>query len=336
MEPTATGANSLAALGVKSLRLTYPATRKSPAVEALKGVDLEIPAGQSVALLGPNGSGKSSLMKIVSGLIPSDAGCVSVFGSTAQFDIRRRISVVFQSNGLDPHLTVEENLHCQASLYGLSPTDARDIISRELDRSGLADKRHAFVKALSLGLARRVDLVRAMLHHPQLLMLDEPTVGLDPVARERFLEDVERRRIETGITVLMTTHLIDEADRCERCVFIHEGMIVADDDPAALRHQMGGMLVTVHGSTHPGKIARNRTSIAALDWAQTPGGWKAMTENAEADMLEQLAATLARESCAFTLAPPTLADVFAQLTGVGLDSSLTEEPEEKTESPPSG
>jgi len=306
-------------LTVEDLSLTYPATRRTPAVDALRGATLSIPAGQSVALLGPNGSGKSTLMKIVSGLIPADSGRVRVFGSSDLREIRRRISVVFQSNGLDPHLTVEENLRCEASLYGLSKSEAAEAIARELDRAGLIDRRHSFVKALSLGLARRVDLVRALLHHPKLIMLDEPTVGLDPVARENFLEEVERRRREDGLTILMSTHLTDEADRCDRCIFIHRGAIVADGEPSILRRRLGGRLVTVYGSAQP---AESIQSIdGALTWTRIAGGWMARTDEEDDETIRAAAAELARRGRAFTIAPPTLADVFAHLTGAALNET---------------
>lgn len=312
----------LAALELRGLRLTYPATRRLAAVEALKGVYLEIGAGQAVALLGPNGSGKSTLMKIVSGLIPADAGEVSVFGSSEVEAIRRRISVVFQTNGLDPHLTVEENLGCQASLYGLTRIEANERIEIELERAGLLEKRHAYVKALSLGLARRVDLVRALLHHPKLLLLDEPTVGLDPMARANFLEEVERRRCEYDLTILMSTHLIDEADRCERCVFIHRGEVAADDDPVVLRHRLGGLILTVHGHAIPAE------SIAGIDgqlnWRRVAGGFSALTDSVSPDVVAGIAGRLAGEGRAFTIAPPTLADVFADLTGASLSRGASE------------
>jgi len=305
------------ALRVSNLNITYPATRRAPAVDALKNVSLEITPGQSVALLGPNGSGKSTLMKIISGLIPADSGQVAVHGKSNQQNIRRQTSVVFQSNGLDPHLTVNENLKCQAALYGLRGPSAQNIINEELNRAGLTDKQHAFVKALSLGLARRVDLVRALLHQPRLLMLDEPTVGLDPVARANFLEEVERRRNEHHLTILMTTHLIDEANQCERCIFIHKGKIAADGSPGELRREVGGLIISIHGKE---KLPEEITTLdQSLNWTQTTEGWQAMTDQTHEDTIEKIAGQLTRTSRAFTIAPPTLADVFAKLTGASLN-----------------
>jgi len=218
---------------------------------------------------------------------------------------------------------VEENLRCQASLYGLTRDDADARINEELDRAGLTEKRHAYVKALSLGMARRVDLVRALLHHPRLLLLDEPTVGLDPVARAHFLEEVERRRLEYDLTILMSTHLIDEADRFERCVFIHRGEVAADDEPRALRHRLGGLILTVHGHAKP------EESIAGVDgrleWRRVSGGFIAITDSENTEVVSRIASGLAREGRAFTMAPPTLADVFADLTGASLSKRAGEE-----------
>ena len=307
------------ALLVSNLNITYPATRRAPAVDALKNVSLQIPQGQSVALLGPNGSGKSTLMKIISGLIPADSGNYAVYGQSNQQNIRRQISVVFQSNGLDPHLTVNENLKCQAALYGLHGPAAQNTINEELNRAALTDKQHAFVKALSLGLARRVDLVRALLHRPKLLMLDEPTVGLDPVARANFLEEVERRKNQHHLTILMTTHLIDEANRCERCIFIHNGKIAADGSPGELRREVGGLIISIHGRE---PLPENITTIdQSLHWTQTTEGWQAMTNQTREQTIEHIAAHLAKTQRAFTIAPPTLADVFAKLTGVTLNTN---------------
>lgn len=318
------------ALNVHDVRLTYPATRKTKEVQALTGIDLNVDAGQSIALLGPNGSGKSTLLRIICGITPADAGEVQVFGEQDRQTIRWMISVVFQSNGLDPHLTVEENLRCQARLYGIDRDEADEIINAELERAGLIDRRRTLVKALSLGLARRVDLVRAMLHSPKLLLLDEPTVGLDPVARSRFLDEVERRRREHGVTVLMSTHLIDEADQCDRCVFIHHGRIVADDEPAALRRRMGGLMVTVHGAAEiPIDAQKSEADVAAIHWQRIGGGWRTHmpTEDGDRDTngaLKRIAAILAHEGRAFTVAPPTLAGVFADLTGASLNDETGE------------
>jgi len=295
-------------LAIAGLRFTYPKRRGQEAHEALKGVSMSVAPGESVALLGPNGSGKSTLMRLICGMMPPSHGTLKVDGLTDPRQYRTHLSVVFQTNGLDPHLSVKENLQCQASLYGLSGELARRRIDEELERGALLDRRDAIVKTLSGGLKRRVDLARAMLHHPRLLLLDEPTVGLDPAARQMFLDAIEERQRETGMTVLMSTHLIDEADRCDRAIFVHQGEIVADGAPTELRHQVGEAFVTVHDSREP--------SVAfGAPWKPVGSQWTAVLDEGQR---VQAASALAKMGTPFTVAPPTLADVFASLTGAAL------------------
>lgn len=299
------------ALLVENLHFTYPPRRKQPARKALNDVSLTVPTGNAIALLGPNGSGKSTLMKIISGMLPPDSGSVHAFGSSRIDEIRRKLGVVFQSEGLDPHMTVYENLRDQASLYGITGSQCRTIIDEELEKAGISDRRDELVKTLSKGLARRVDLCRALLHKPKLLMLDEPTVGLDPTARESFLETLKVRHIEEDLTLLMSTHLIDEADRMERVVFMHKGEIVADDSPTALRDQVGCRRVTVHdGSWTP-------PASESGEWIQTGNGWWRPL-NDDKEQASRMASELVRANIPYSIAPPTLADVFEQLTGVRL------------------
>lgn len=295
-------------LAIEGLRFTYPKRRGQDAYEALRGVSLRVAPGESVALLGPNGSGKSTLMRLICGMMPPSQGTLMVDGLTDPQQYRTHLSVVFQTNGLDPHLTVKENLECQASLYGLSGELAQRRINEELERGVLLDRRDAIVKTLSGGLKRRVDLARAMLHHPRLLLLDEPTVGLDPAARQMFLDAIEERQREARMTLLMSTHLIDEADRCDRAVFVHQGEIVADGTPTELRHQVGEAFVTVHDSEPP-------SVEFGAPWRPLGSQWAAALNEAQR---VQAATALAKMGTPFTVAPPTLADVFASLTGAAL------------------
>lgn len=298
-------------LDLDSLRFRYPKRRGQEAHEALKGVSLRVGRGESVALLGPNGSGKSTLMRLICGMMRPSAGTIRVDGSSDPHAYRTHLSVVFQSNGLDPHLSVEENLKCQASLYGLKGEAARRRIDEELERGALNDRRGALVKTLSGGLRRRVDLARAMLHHPTLLLLDEPTVGLDPGARLMFLEAIDQRQRESNMTLVMSTHLIDEADRCDRAIFMHRGEVVADGTPTDLRRSVGEAFVTVHESKRPEVEFDTPWRAVGSQWAV------ALDERQRIEA----ATVLAKMGAPFTIAPPTLGDVFASLTG----SALTED-----------
>ena len=319
--PTAALTVHAPALDVRGVRVTYAG--RSPRT-ALSGVDLAVPAGQAVALLGPNGSGKSTLMKVIAGLLEPDEGSVSVCGGSRGAEKRRHLSVVFQTNGLDPHLTVEENLRCQAALYGLPREMAKPRIEEELRRAALADRRDARVKTLSGGLTRRVDLARALLHHPDVLLLDEPTTGLDLVARAAFLDALDERRCDSGMTILMSTHLIDEADRCDRVVFMHDGRVVADGSPGELRRSIGGgRIVTVHDRSE------QPPPVEGLEWRASAGGeWSAVLDGSRGGdaveaAVEHPVRRLARAGVAFTLAPPTLADVFAHVTGASLTADAS-------------
>jgi ABC-2 type transport system ATP-binding protein len=277
----------------------------------LRGVDLALQAGQSLALLGPNGGGKSTLLRLVVGTLPLQQGRIEIFGRPVDARARGRLGVVFQSTALDPQLTVGENLMLQGRLFGLDRRAALSAIDRELQRAGLNDRRRDPVRTLSGGLARRVDLGRALLHRPDVLILDEPTVGLDPVARRSFLDELEHRRAEDGLTVLMTTHLIDEADRHERVMMLHQGTVIAEDAPAKLRRQLALATVTVLDR------AWRPPEADGDQWDRTATGWSLRLQEGQA-LPGDLTAGLLADGVPFSAAPPTLGDVFEHLTGARL------------------
>ena len=303
-----------AVLVLESVGFSYPGRRRRTPRPALRGADLRVHAGEAVALLGPNGSGKSTLLRIAAGLLVPADGSMSMPGAATERERRRSLGVVFQSPALDPHLSVEENLSNHGRLYGMSRRAAAAAVDRELEAASLGECRRDLVKTLSGGMRRRVDLCRALLPAPKLLLLDEPTTGLDPLARRRFLEDVERRRDAAGLAVLMSTHLVDEADRFDRVVLLHDGAVIADDAPAALRARLGARQITVQdGGWAPPDPD---------DWQRVAGGWSrsvgAPGENAD------LAAALSHDGVPFAIAPPTLADVFEQITGERLAAPANE------------
>ena len=301
-------------LTISNVSFAYPARRKQPKRQALDNINLQILPGQRVALLGPNGCGKSTLMKNICGLLRPDKGTIEVFSKTKLVDIRSIISVVFQAPGLDRHLSVYENLRDQASLYGITKSDAQERIKHQLEQGNLTDRKSDFVKTLSTGLTRRVDLARAMLNDPYLLILDEPTVGLDPIAREGFLKLIEKQQEENPKRiVLLSTHLVDEADRCDRVLLMHKGRIIADGQPGVLRETLGQRRVTVF--THN---KQDQPNIADLNWEKSSTGWSAPLDIDE-QQVEKVVSQLTRLGCSFSVAPPTLADVFEHSTGSQLD-----------------
>jgi ABC-2 type transport system ATP-binding protein len=212
------------------------------AVRAVDGVSLRARAGEFLALLGPNGAGKTTLFQLLSGLFVPDAGRIVVMGH----DMRRdpvpalaQLGIVFQQSTLDLELTVMGNLLFHAGLHGIPRAVARARINKELARLGLADQAHRKTAQLSGGNRRRVELARALLHAPRLLLMDEPTVGLDPASRGDLLKLILTLRTERSVAVLWATHLCDEVTDADRVVVLHRGKVLADTPPAGLLASAG-------------------------------------------------------------------------------------------------
>ena len=227
---------SEAALDVRDLNHAFGARK------ALDGASFTVRAGEFTVLLGLNGAGKTTLFALITGLYHSHAGSISVFGH----DLRRnflsalaRMGVVFQQPTVDLDLTVEQNLFYHASLHGMSRAVAAPRVTDELERVGLADRRRERVRQLSGGQRRRVELARALVHDPALLLLDEPTVGLDIESRQFLLDHVRRLCVERGLAVLWATHLIDEADDRSNVVVLHRGKVLASGAAPQIVQQTG-------------------------------------------------------------------------------------------------
>ena len=217
-------------LAVRGVRKSYGAR------PALKGVDLEVRAGEFVALLGPNGAGKSTLFQLLTGLFNADAGEVRVCGQDMRVAPVRalgRIGVVFQQMTLDLDRSVEANLVFHARLHGIGGAESRARIADVLARVGLAERRADRVRELSGGNRRKVELARALLHRPAVLLMDEATVGLDPASRRHLLDEVLALRA-AGVGVLWATHLVDEAEAADRVLVLHRGELLAAGPPAGL------------------------------------------------------------------------------------------------------
>jgi len=208
--------------------------------QALAGVSLQVEAGEMVALLGPNGAGKTTLFQLLTGLFVADSGTVEVLGADMRRDPVRALSqlgVVFQQPALDLNLSVRASLRFHADLHGLPAAVARPRIDVLLERFGLAAAASQPARQLSGGNRRKVELLRALLHEPRLLLMDEATVGLDPASRAQLVDEVLRARAERGLGVLWATHLVDEAERAQRVVVLHRGQVRFDGTPAALCRQ---------------------------------------------------------------------------------------------------
>jgi ABC-2 type transport system ATP-binding protein len=232
---------------------------------ALDDVSFRIGRGEIFGLLGPNGGGKTTLFRILSTLLLPDSGTARVFGADVASqpgEVRRRIGVVFQNQSLDRRLTGRENLMHQGHLYGLSGTSLAQRINEILEKVGLAERADERVDLLSGGLRRRVELAKGLLHRPDLLLLDEPSTGVDLRARLDFWEYLRTLRRDEGVTVLLTTHLLDEAEECDRLAIIDRGSLVAEGTPAVLKEQIGGDVVALV-TREPGQVVA-RESIPAM------------------------------------------------------------------------
>ena len=206
-------------------------------VQALDGVDLEVRRGEVLALLGPNGAGKTTLFQLLTGLFVADSGSVEVLGADMRRDPVRalaQLGVVFQQPALDLNLSVRASLRFHADLHGLPWSVSRPRIDALLERFGLDVAAGDLGRNLSGGNRRKVELVRALLHEPRVLLMDEATVGLDPASRTQLLADVLQARAERGLGVLWATHLVDEAERAQRVVVLHRGVVQWDGSTAAL------------------------------------------------------------------------------------------------------
>ncbi|GAB2790464.1 ABC transporter ATP-binding protein [Halomonas shantousis] len=211
------------------------------ALKALDEVSLEVGRGEFVALLGPNGAGKSTLFQLLSGLFVPDAGTIAIAGHDLRRHGRRALAslgVVFQQPTLDLDLSVRANLRFHARLHGMGRR-AGERIDAELVRIGLAERADDKVRALSGGNRRKVELARALVHEPALLLLDEPTVGLDPASRQSLLAYVHELCAGRGLGVLWATHLVDEVEGADRVIVLHKGQRIAASTPGALCEQAG-------------------------------------------------------------------------------------------------
>jgi ABC-2 type transport system ATP-binding protein len=232
-----------AILSVEGLVKTYPGTRKTPPVEAVRGVSFEVAPGEFFGLLGPNGAGKSTTLGCITTLVRPTAGRVAVDGIDVirqPTKAKRRIAVVPQTRNLDRDLTVREVLTFHAAYFGLPKAERESRADRLLAEMQLTEKAGVKPLTLSGGLQQRLLIARALMHDPRVLLLDEPTIGLDPQARRR-LWDVLQGLHRQGLTVIMTTHYMEEADRlCQRVAIIDHGKILTLDTPSALKQALPG------------------------------------------------------------------------------------------------
>ena len=283
---------------------------------ALDRVSLRVAPREIFGLLGPNGGGKTTLFRILSTLVTPTNGSATILGLDllAQTDrLRSRLGVVFQAPSLDKKLKVRENLAHQGHLYGLAGTALRERVDHLLLEFNLRDRANDLVETLSGGLQRRVEIAKALLRRPELLLLDEPSTGLDPGARIDLWQTLYRLRDQEEVTVLLTTHLMEEAERCDRVAIIDRGKIVAEGEPERLRAEIGGDVIS----------ARSQDATSLGEKIATSLGVEVSVLNDEvrierpdgASFITRLVEAFPGEIDSVTLAKPTLEDVFIAKTG---------------------
>ncbi|MGP8245062.1 MAG: ATP-binding cassette domain-containing protein [Bryobacteraceae bacterium] len=287
---------------------------------ALRNVSFEVKAAEIFGVLGPNGGGKSTLFRILSTMMIPTEGKVTLAGHDVVREaaaVRRQVGVVFQTQSLDKALTVEENLRAQGHLHGLSGAVLRERMEGAMERLGLLDRRKDLVETLSGGLKRRVEIAKALLHRPRVLLMDEASTGLDPAARLDVSRHVEQLRAQDGVTILLTTHILEEADRCDRLVLLHEGRMVADGSPKQLRARIGGDVVVLETGDSQALAAGIQEKFGLPAQAQNravrveiPNGHRFIAEVVEAfpGAIESVG-----------LHKPTLEDVFVKETGASIE-----------------
>jgi ABC-2 type transport system ATP-binding protein len=289
---------------------------------ALSNVGFEVKQGEIFGLLGPNGGGKSTLFRVLATMMAPTEGSASIAGHDVVREpaaVRRTVGVVFQTQSLDKALTVEENLRAQGHLHGLSGATLRERMEGAMTRLGIKDRRKDLVESLSGGLRRRVEIAKALLHRPQVLLMDEASTGLDPAARRDLSRHVEELRAQDGVTILLTTHILEEAGRCDRLILLHQGRIVAAGSPGELCARIGGDVVVLQatddGAQPLAAQIEQRFGVRAVALDGQVRVEIASGHRFIADVVEAFPGAI--ESVG--LHKPSLEDVFMKETGAGIE-----------------
>lgn len=299
--------------------------------EALRNLTLSVRFGEVFGFLGPNGGGKSTLFRILSTQMKPTGGAAFVFGQDVTQEpsvVRRMLGVVFQSPSLDKKLTAAENMLHQGHLYGLSGNDLHTRISAALDLVGLIDRANDRVEKLSGGMQRRVEVAKALLHEPRLLLLDEPSTGLDLPSRSDLMARLRSMRDDAGVTCLLTTHLLEEAEKCDRLAIIDRGQIVALGTPDELKAKCGGEVLVID-SREPKRLQHlidQQYKVQPTVLGQSVRIELPSREAREADvpsapeLLTRLSESFGKYIQSARVGPPSLEDVFVRATGRSFDT----------------
>ena len=292
--------------------------------EAVKGVNFSVADGEIFGLLGPNGAGKSTLIRMMTTLIPLTSGKALVAGHNVAEDadsVRRLIGVIPQALTSDPDLTVEENLSIYAKLYSVPKAQREKNIQEVLEAVDLVKWRGAQTKTLSGGMRRRLEIARGLVHNPQIFFLDEPTTGLDPVSRIAVWEMLNNLRTTRGLTMLITTHYMEEADKlCDRIAIVDHGTLVALGTPLELKNSVpGANVVEVHFANESPEWQARLEAMEGVTsvQAQSAGFYRVLTSSGSRTTMQlvELAASLGETITSLSVQNTTLDDVFVHYTG---------------------
>lgn len=312
---------------IEMVGLTKTFKQGKSTVEAVKGIDLAVKEGELVAFLGPNGAGKSTTLRMITTLLRPTSGAAWLAGHNIADEpdaVRRKIGYVGQGNGGGNNQRVREELITQGLCYGFGKSESSlraDELIAALDLTGMENRK---VSTLSGGQRRRLDIALGIVHRPPVIFLDEPTTGMDPQSRANLWTHIQRLRAETGATIVLTTHYLDEADAmAERVVVIDKGTVIADDSAAALKDTLAGdsISLTADSSDGAAELARIATSIDAVRSAEVTGESVELQVVGADKVLPQVITAAAARTVAVRSASstrPTLDDVFLSLTGRSL------------------
>jgi ABC-2 type transport system ATP-binding protein len=281
---------------------------------AVADISFQVYRREIFGFLGPNGAGKSTTISMLATLLRPTRGRAELAGHDVVREpnaVRQAIGIVFQDPSLDERLTADENLQFHALLYNIPRRVRAERMEQVLEIVGLVDRRRSLVRTFSGGMKRRLEIARGLLHHPQVLFLDEPTAGLDPQTRNAIWGHVRRLRDEIGITVFMTTHYLDEAENCDRIAIIDHGQIQALDTPAALKRQLGGDTIIVAGDPDLPRDIEARYGVRV----QVAGGEYHFRVDHGAEFVPRVVLDFDGRVTSIQVKQPSLDDVFLSLTG---------------------
>lgn len=312
----ALGCKNMVAINIEKL------TKKFDKLTAVNSVDLVIKKGELFGLLGPNGAGKTTMISMLCTILRPSSGSAKVWGYDIvkeQDSVRKSIGIVFQDQSLDDNLTGTENLQFHGRLYKVPKKTMNERMAELLDLMELSDRADDLVKTYSGGMRRRLEIARGLLHHPKVLFLDEPTLGLDPQTRRHIWEYIQKLNESEGVTMLLTTHYMDEADYlCDRIAIIDYGKIVALDSPSNLKKTLGGDVISLATSSKDEKLKEDLLKIENVTGVDFVKDAIRLTSS-KGETLIPKAMDIIREHNvevkSVSLHAPTLEDVFIKYTG---------------------